>query len=220
MVGVGDAAGSESAQNLFQTIRADGVIVKPDMPIAPLDAVYIQDAQALNAPMVAATYTDFGAGMRPAYVFAYARGANTSASFSPAALGLGGDVYVYNYFTGTGTLVPAGNSFSDTVTSGSYYLVVPIGPSGIAFLGDAGKFVSLGKKRISQLSDGGTVQATLAFAARESAVTIHGYSPTLPAVAALDGVVGAVTYDSTTGQFSVVVSPGADQAATITMTQT
>ena len=63
IVGVGDPIGLESATNLFQTIRADGVIVKPDEPIVPIDATYIQDAQALNKPMVASTYTDFGSGM-------------------------------------------------------------------------------------------------------------------------------------------------------------
>jgi hypothetical protein len=60
IVGVGDPIGAESATNLFQTIRTDGVIVKPDEPIVPIDATYIQDAQALKQPMVASTYTDFG----------------------------------------------------------------------------------------------------------------------------------------------------------------
>jgi hypothetical protein len=36
IVGVGDPIGSESATNLFQTIRADGVIVKPESQLCPL----------------------------------------------------------------------------------------------------------------------------------------------------------------------------------------
>ena len=58
VVGVGDPIGGESASNLFKTIRGDGVIVKPDAPIVPVDAMYVQDAQALNTPMAASTYTD------------------------------------------------------------------------------------------------------------------------------------------------------------------
>jgi ubiquinol-cytochrome c reductase iron-sulfur subunit len=38
-----------------------------------------------------------------------------------------------------------------------YYIVAPVGPSGIAFLGDAGQFVSLGRKRIASLKDDGAV---------------------------------------------------------------
>jgi hypothetical protein len=216
-VGVGDAIDTESAKNLLQTIRTDGVIVKPDESILPIDDMYLQDAQGLTNPMVASTYTDFKGGMKELYVFTYARGSNTMATFSPAALGLSGKTYVYNYFTGSGTLVPAGSSFSATVTSGSYYIVVPIGPSGIGFLGDAGKFVSLGKKRITQLSDNGSVQATISFAKSETAVTIHGYSPQSPVVIASNGSVGSVSYDSSTHIFSVPVSPGANYSATITI---
>jgi hypothetical protein len=219
VVGVGDAIGTESATNLLQSIRADGVIVKPDKPIVPVDSSFLQDAQALNTPMVASTYTDFGGGMRALYVFAYARGTNSpaSANFTPDSLGLQGSVYVYNYFTGAGTVVPAGGTFSDTVSSGSYYIVVPVGQSGIAFLGDAGKFVSLGKKRITQLTDMGSVQATVTFAAGETSLTMQGYAPVQPNVTASDGSVGAVTYNSATGLFSYPVSPGADGAATVTM---
>lgn len=222
MVGVGDAIGTESAANLLQTVRADGVIVKPDAPIVPVDSTFIQDAQSLNMPMVASTYTDFGGGMRALYVFAYARGTNSpaTASFTPASLGLPGSAYVYNYFTGAGTLVPPGGTFSDTVSSGSYYIVAPVGPSGIAFLGDAGKFVALGKKRITHLTDTGSVRASITFASGETSVTLRGYAPSQPYVTASDGTVGTVTYNSATGLFSYPVSPGADRAASVTMSLT
>jgi hypothetical protein len=219
-VGVGDPIGGESKANLFQTIRADGVIVKPDVPIVPIDAMYVQDAQALNTPMIATTYTDFGGGMKAAYVFAYARGSNTRATFNPSSPGLAGNVYIYNYFTGSGRVVQAGNSFSDTVGSGSYYIVVPVGQSGIGFLGDAGKFVSLGKKRITRLTDNGTVQARIAFARSETSLTMHGYSPTRPIITAVDGTVASVNYNSSTGLFHFAVSPGADGSATVTMAKT
>ena len=49
ILGVGDAIGAESKTNLFQTIRGDGVIVKPDVPIVPVDTMYVQDAQVLNS---------------------------------------------------------------------------------------------------------------------------------------------------------------------------
>src|SRR5581483_8596508 len=161
MVGVGDQLGGESTTNLRQTIRPDGVIVKPDTSIVPLDETYVADAQGQRPPMIAAASSLHG-GLVDAYVFAYSRNhASQLATFTPASLGIAGHAYVYNYFTGKGTVVNAGQSFSASVGNGSYYIVAPIGPSGIAFLGDAGKFVSLGSKRISYLTDDGTVRATV-----------------------------------------------------------
>src|SRR5579883_407373 len=192
MVGVGDPLGRENTANLLQAVRPDGVIVKPDTSIVPLDETYVAEAQGKKPAMVAAAYT-FHGSLVDAYVFAYSRRAHATqpVAFTPASLGITGNAYVYNYFTGTGSVVPAGQSFSARVGSGSYYIVAPLGPSGIAFLGDAGKFVALGSKRISSLSDNGSVQATVSFAPGERAVTLHGYAPTRPQVNALLGRVGS-----------------------------
>jgi len=218
IVGIGDPIGAESKGHLLQSIRADGVIVKPDVPIVPLDQMYLADAQGQDTPMIASTYTDH-AGLKAVYVFAYKRGNNTSISFRPSLLGFKGQVYVYNYFTGSGQVVDARSAYSDTVNEASYYLVAPVGRSGIAFLGDAGKFVSLGKKRISQLADNGHVQATISFARGETSATMFGYSPFLPAVTASQGTVGPVVYDTSSHLFKFSVSPAANGSATITLGQ-
>jgi hypothetical protein len=136
-------------------------------------------------------------------------------SFHSSSLGLEGAIYVYNYFTGSGQLVDAGSAYRDTVNDASYYIVAPIGRSGIAFLGDAGKFVSLGKKRISQLADNGHVQATINFARGETSATMFGYSPSPPAVTASQGTVGPVVYDTSSHIFKFSVSPAANGSATI-----
>lgn len=218
MVGVGDPLGAESKTNLMQTVRADGVIVKPDTSIVPVDETYIAQAQNPKAPMVAAAYTYHGS-LSAAYVFAYSRNGASGrqiATFTPASLGISGNAYIYNYFTGRGTLVKAGQSFSEQVNSaGSYDIVVPVGQSGIAFLGDAGKFVSLGKKRISGLSDNGVLHATVTFAANEKSVILRGYAPSLPRVSATNGHAGPVSYNSQTHLFSFPVLVGAAHTAVI-----
>ena len=48
MVGVGDELGAASKQNLLKAVRGDGVIVKPDAPIVPLDAAWLYDCVALK----------------------------------------------------------------------------------------------------------------------------------------------------------------------------
>ncbi len=60
-------------------------------------------------------------------------------------------------------------------------MVAPIGTSGIALVGDTNKFVTLGTKRVSTLTDGGgALHATVAFAAGETNVTLAGYAPSAP----------------------------------------
>jgi hypothetical protein len=125
---------------------------------------------------------------------------------------------VYDYFGGNGKVVKAGGSYSATVTSGSYYVVAPVSRSGIGFLGDAGKFVSLGRKRITRLrEEGRAVRATVAFASGEGPVTLHGYSASQPRAYAHRGSTGPVSYVPGTRLFQVTVSPGADGEASVTI---
>ena len=179
-VGVGDALGAVNVTNLAYSVRADSVIVKPDTALVPLDFNYANDAQGKNLPMVASAYTDHN-GLRNYYVFAYARtSGNLNGSFTPEQLGMSSNAYVYDYFNQTGMVVAASTAFNFTTTTpdaligGSYFIVSPIGASGLAFIGDANKFVTAGKKRISAVSDSGSLQVTVAFAAGESNVTFVG----------------------------------------------
>jgi hypothetical protein len=214
-VGVGDPVGSLNGANLLRAVRADGVIVKPDAPLTPLDRSYLGDAHADNAPLIASTYTDFG-GLRSHYVFAYSRAADTQVAFSPSSFGLNQPAYLYNYFDGTGSVVTPETAVTAAFQDAWVYLVAaPIGPSGMAILGDTGHFVPMGKKRVTAFEDDGTVRLTVAFAQGEASRTLRGYSPSAPKASAVRGAVGAVTYDSGTGQFSVAVGPGGDGTASI-----
>ncbi len=220
IVGVGDPIGSENPANLLQAILPDGTIVKPDDSLIPTDETYINDAQGNSGPMVGYTYTDH-TGLRDANVFAYSRSttANQTASFSLAEVGITTAAYVYNYFSHAGTVVPAGGTYSDSVShSGTYYLVTPIGQSGIALIGDAGKFVAAGRARVGHLDDDGAVHATISFADKEGPVTLFGYAPYVPTVSATNGAVGNMVYDGATKRFSFVVSQGSGLAASITLT--
>lgn len=140
------------------------------------------------------------------------------ATFSPNDIGISGTTYVYDYFAAAGTVVPPGGNYSATVTSGSYYVVAPVSRTGIAFLGDAGKFVSLGRKRITDLDQrGGAVHAVVAFASGEGPVTLHGYAASQPDVSAGSGSAGPVSYDPGSRLFQVAVSPGTTGQASVTI---
>ena len=87
MLGVGDALGEFDRANLNRVIRADGVIVKPDDAIAPLDASYIEEANDRRLPIVAAAHTRHQKSIT-SYVFAFGQPAEQrTARLSPSALG-------------------------------------------------------------------------------------------------------------------------------------
>jgi hypothetical protein len=70
MVGFGDEMGKEDTDNIFLAVRSDGVIVKPDAPIVPLDSAYIAEANKEKRALVASTYT-YHDLLKTVYVLAY-----------------------------------------------------------------------------------------------------------------------------------------------------
>jgi hypothetical protein len=103
-----------------------------------------------------------------------------------------------------------------TISGDSLYLVLaPVGPSGIAILGDTNQFVTMGRKRVTAFDDRGEPRVTVTFADGESSLEITGYSPTMPSVTPIEGGIGTVTYDQTTHLFRVPVTPGSNHSATI-----
>jgi hypothetical protein len=206
-----------NAANLLRAVRNDGMIVKPDTPLVPLDQTLINDAQGLQTPMVAATHTDFGS-VSVAYVLAYPRGSNTTVSFRPASLGLEGGVFVYSYFAHASKIMDASEVFTESITGGcAYYIVAPIRESGIGLLGDAGHFVSSGRQRITSVVDDGVLEVAMAFAPGEGSRVIYGYSPARPAVTALKGDAAVLSYDPSTHLFRVSVSESGDGSAVVRM---
>lgn len=220
-----------------QAIRSDGLILKPDVSLVPNDATFVAEAAALeqyygiqgpnasNAgnttpltlpPVVAHTYSDFGA-IQIGYVFAYSRDVNApqAVSFAPQDFGFRGNVYVYDYFGNAGGQQPAAQAIARSVDSqGSYFVIAPIGPSGMAFIGDLSRFVTASRQRVTNLSDNGQITATLEFAGSES-VTISVFAASAPTITADGANVSTPNYDSATGLYQATVSPAEKSQATI-----
>jgi len=215
-VGIADQIGSINGANLLHAVRRDGVIVKPDVPLTPADASYSNMAHSTDAPQVAFTWSDFGA-LRTNYVFAFTQGTNAQAKFSPADFGMNGPVYVYDYFAGAGQLVDSSDAIQKPISGDVLYLVLaPVGPSGIAIVGDTDQFVTMGKKRVSTLTDDGAAHLAVTFADGETSRVITGYSPVAPSVLAGEGsAIGPVTYDQSTHLFRVPVMAGTSRNASI-----
>lgn len=229
-VGTGDALGAEDRKNILKVVRADGVIVKPDVPITPLDRMYVADARGrrsrfggmtartlagkshgADSPFIASTWTQDG-HVRTAYVFAFSRSGavHQRVRFLPKEAGTSAPAAIYNYFEHVVKRVNPGQEFSASIGPGeaAYYIVAPIGSSGIALFGDRGKFVSMGRERIASLTEGSTsVTADVLFARGEHSVTLFGDAPAPPTVTVRGGKAGAVTFHPSDGYFSVRVTP-------------
>ena len=214
-VGIGDPIGNENKTNIFKSVRADGLLVKPDVPCVPLDQCYVTDATNNGGPLLASTYTDHD-GLRTSYVFVFNRNQAEpkKARFTPGELGYDGNVGIYDTALGTVTPLKANEPFEislppDGVRS---YIVAPVGRSGIAFFGDSGKFVSTGKQRISRIKDEpGRLTVTVLFAGSEKTIELHGFADMKPSVVVRNGTAGEVKFDPATRQFAVEVS--VDQSA-------
>ena len=213
MVGVGDAIGKIDWSSLRRAVRADGVIVKPDEPLAPLDQSYIACAKDLSAPVVAAARTDHD-GWITSYLFAFGGGTTT---LSPAALGYEGPVFAYDYFRRSGAyLVPEARLRLPLSGHAAYFIVVPVAASGIGLLGDRDKFVSNGRSRVRRVVDGDRLRAEIVVAAGDGRVRLHGFSRSQPVLNVTGGSIENPAYDQRRQLWEVdlMARPGA--AATIT----
>jgi hypothetical protein len=222
MVGNGDKIGAENKENLLRAVRMDGVIVKPDAPLLPIDAMYTSDASGMLAagesrsppPMIASAHTDHGA-MRTAYVFAYSRGPEDArAAFTPAQVGVQHDVYLYDTQGRTARRLAASDMFTfDLAPNGTaYFVLAPVSSAGVALFGDESKFVPDGRKRIASIVEKrNRLTVTVTFAPQEKTVRLFGYAIRRPAITAQTGSAGEVTFDEQTGRFEVSVSPSRER---------
>ncbi|MDE3059094.1 MAG: hypothetical protein KGJ59_14175, partial [Bacteroidota bacterium] len=178
-VGTGDAIGREDKSNIMMARRSDGVLVKPDISILPFDADYINDANGIVKPMLAFTFTKHNA-ITTDYVFAFAidKCQDKTVSIQPSILNQKGKVIVYNPLTGSLKRMNASDTYSDVMNASGYiyFIIAPLLPNGIAFLGDSGKIISTGKQRILKMkASQNDLFLDVAFASGEHVVTLHGY---------------------------------------------
>jgi hypothetical protein len=213
-VGVGDALGETNAHNLSAAVRADGLIVKPDSPLLPVNSMYMSDALNQRAPMVAVSESVFG-NQRARYVFAYPRRSSEDSVTVPLSnLDISGPVFTYDWVTHSGKVLPEGGSLDLKFANGwDYQILSPVNSQGLALLGDTDKIVPLGKQRIAAIEDHGALTVTIKFAHGEDVLTITGYSSHRPKLKALQGKLNGATYDPQTQIFRAQIAPASSGEA-------
>lgn len=232
-IAVGNSVNTINWVNLRRVVRSDGYVLMPDESLRALDSMliqehaervnklagqYIDDPTQVSTPLVAAAFTN-NSGLRAAYVLACARQPwmVSNVTVQTKELGLSGPVYVYDLLGQSGQ-VYSGGSFPAIVDYfGKGFVVVPVGSSGIAFLGDLNTDVPLARKFITELSDDGTtVRTTVAFTPGQNSVVISFWASSAPLVT-VNGHRARTAYDPSTGLFHVTVLPDGTGQAKVEM---
>jgi hypothetical protein len=208
-VGLGDRVGRMDPALALRTCRADGLLIKPDVPIAAIDGSMLTSPAFTSELMVAECHSDHPAGR-----WAYVLGMHTNPADAPvdgeiafADLGdsaPGGDVVVWDWRTGTATVggVDTRVPVSLPREGWTYLVLAPVLADGrLAVFGDVTRFVPAGDARIEvdTVEDGAAARVTVKGAGET--VTITGWSSSPVAASYAGGAPGAVG----------VVSPAAEE---------
>lgn len=209
-VGLGDRLDATDASVVRATCRADGLLIKPDAPIAAIARCFARHVVMAGAHMIATTYNEHPVGR---YVYAVAfnpqdRDRRYDESVSAAELGVHGEHVVWDWRAHE--IVDAGDwPLSYGPQEWGFRVHCPRSPSGIAVVGDPNVFATAGRGRIHDITtiDGGVRLRVLG--AGET-VTITGIAPSPVTATARttsdNGTLEVVAHEG--GRFEVDVEVG------------
>jgi hypothetical protein len=187
-VAIGDQIGATERDIVMRTCRADGVLIKPDVPIAAIDACFAANSFVRPAPLIAEAYSDHPAG-RWSYVASFhASQAKEPMSFDVELTQLGASspqntLIAFDWRRGDfQRLEPDGGwhcrlEFQDW----DYRILCPLLPPGITVFGNVGKYASVGDHHVAAIE---CKDGNLSFTVLDklgTVVEVQGYSMTAPA---------------------------------------
>lgn len=152
-VGLGDRIGATDKDIARATCRADGLLIKPDAPIAAITRCFARHAVMAGGHMIATTHSDHPVGR---YVYAVAfnpqdRDRHYDEVVSEEELGVRGDHVVWDWrvrdFVAQGEW-----QLSYGPQQWGYRVHCPGTPSGIAVVGDADVFATAGRGRVRDVT--------------------------------------------------------------------
>ncbi len=154
--------------------EGDGLVLKPDRPIVPLDRCYL-DGSAVG-------YTESNiSGKRWYYVLSLPP-AGYLAQFSPSDVGAAGVWAAFDWDRRTVSVRQAGTPISLLQEAKHQYLVLaPVLENGMAVIGDADKFITMADQRIASVESSAKSVRIGVISSREASPTVVGYSAQRPA---------------------------------------
>jgi hypothetical protein len=154
--------------------EADGLVLKPDRPIAPLDRCYL-DGSAVG-------YTESNiSGKRWYYVLSLPP-AGYLAQFSPSDVGAAGVWAVFDWDRKTVSVREAGSPINLLrEAKHQYFVLAPILENGMAVIGDPDKFITMADQRIASVESSSKSVRVGVISSPEMNATVVGYAAQRPA---------------------------------------
>ena len=207
-VGIGDAIGRADRELVMRTCRADGLLVKPDAPLAAIDRCFLRHGHLTPGLLVGETYSAHGPHRWHYVVALHASSSREPLRESVALADLGaerprGAVLVYDWRRGTIEHLPADGAWPVALEfqDWDFRVVCPLLPGERALLGDVGRYASMGDRRLAAIAASEEELSFDVLGVPGEVAEIHGWSARPPRA------VGAATY---AGDASVEIAGGAD----------
>jgi hypothetical protein len=225
-VGIGDRIGEADPALVRRTCRADGVLVRPDVPIAALDRAAFDAPVWSGELLVAAAHTQHSAG-RWGYVLTCNVASDGERHGAHVALtDLADDrpgtdsVVVYDWRTGRFDVVTRDGGYDVELEprGWDYRVAVPVLAGGVAVVGDPGLYAAAGDSRVADVAVDGTDVVVTVLGAGE-AVDLAGWSSAPIAARSWSPASGAadlaVARDVAHGSWRLTVAVGESGWATV-----
>jgi hypothetical protein len=158
-VGIGDRLGHTDRAMVRRSCRPDGVLVKPDLPIAAVDRCFRANAFLEHVPLIGETHSVHPAG-RWWYVATFHASRKQEPLSGRAALAdLGalrpaGPVVVWDWRRRCFERMDEGGGWDVALgfQEFDYRVVCPLLPGGITLFGDVEKWATVGDQRVTQIA--------------------------------------------------------------------
>jgi hypothetical protein len=154
-VGLGDRLGRTDRDLVMRTCREDGVLLKPDLPLAALDRCYLLDPAEERAALLGETRSRHPLGSFGYLVALHASSARErlELELAPAELGASrpeGAVIAYDWRRGRAAPLAPDAALSLALDPGDwrYLVLAPLAPGGVALFGDVSKYATAADRRL------------------------------------------------------------------------
>ena len=186
-VGIGDAIGAADRDLVLRTCREDGVLVKPDAPLAAIDRCFLRHGHLQPALLTGETSSRHGAHRWTYVVTLHASSSRDRLSERIALADLGaarpdGAVIAYDWRRGTFERLAADGGWVAALDFQDWELRVlcPLLPGERALFGDVARYATMGDRRVTGVTASVDGVSFDVIGMAGTVAEIHGYAAQPP----------------------------------------